>query len=78
MEEVKINTPAGEMPKFKALEQRSDFIKSRSEYKNGLIIIFEQSAEKTLVRSNYNWIQNSDGSLTPDYSSPNPNFRDEK
>lgn len=77
MAEVKINTPK-ELPKFKALEQRADYIRSRAEYSNGLILITELNANgETYLHSNYNWIQNADGSLTPDYRSLNPNFVDE-
>ncbi|KRL97472.1 hypothetical protein [Liquorilactobacillus satsumensis] len=73
---VKINTPK-EMPAdFKVLEQRADFIKSRTKYSNGLVLIFEQTAEETTLHSNYNWIQEADGSLTPNYNSQNSNFID--
>lgn len=75
--QTKLNTPH-EMPKSTILEQRPDFIKSRFEYSNGLILIMEEYADETTVHSNYNWIKNSDESLTPDYSSPDLHFIDER
>lgn len=76
--QLKVNTP-GEMPaSFKVIEQRADFIKQRSEYSNGLIIITEQTAKDITVNSNYNWIKESDGSVTPDYNSPNADFVDQR
>ncbi|WP_137597481.1 hypothetical protein [Paucilactobacillus kaifaensis] len=76
--QTKINSPK-EMPITKDfLEQRPDYIKSRFEWSNGLILITEIDAEGTTVHSNYNWIQEIDGSLTPDYASPNSNFVDVK
>ncbi|ODP93244.1 hypothetical protein [Levilactobacillus brevis] len=75
--EIKINTPK-EMPKdFKVIEQRADFIKARSEYSNGLILIIEQTAGKATLHSNFNWIKQADGSFTPNYDSPNNNFQDQ-
>ncbi|MEO3410265.1 hypothetical protein ABGN28_08340 [Levilactobacillus brevis] len=75
--EIKINTPKG-MPKdFKVIEQRADFVKERYEYSNGLILIIEQTAGKATLLSNFNWIKQADGSLTPNYDSPNNNFQDQ-
>ena len=74
--QIRLNTPH-EMPNHQTLEQRADYIKSREEYSTGLIIIFEVVAGETTVHSNFGWIQEADGSLTPDYNSPNQNFVDE-
>lgn len=73
---AKINTP-DEMPKTRVLEQRADYLKVRSEYSNGLIIIQEATPEKVHVHSNFKWIPESDGSLTPNYNVKNLDFIDE-
>jgi len=77
LESYKINTP-NELPQFEKFEQRPDFIKARSTYSNGLILITEQTATEITLSANFNWIKESDGSLTPDYNSPNKDFVDIK
>lgn len=74
--EMKIDPGVSTMPKVDVLEQRADYIKSRSEYSNGFIMISEVKAEKVSVSVNYNLIRQLDGTLTPDFSSPNSNFVD--
>lgn len=50
---------------YEILEQRADYIKTRSVYPNGLILTFEQTAEGVSLDSNWAFRQESDGSLTP-------------
>lgn len=73
---AKINTP-NEEPKTKVLAQKADYVKARSEYSNGLILIYEATPEEVHVHSNFKWILESDGSLTPNYSLKNPDFIDD-
>lgn len=74
--ELNINPGVSELPKVDVLEQRSDYIKSRSEYSNGFIMINEIKADGVSVSVNYNLIKELDGTLTPNFDSPNPNFKD--
>lgn len=74
--EMHINAGTTSLPKVDVLEQRSDYIKSRSEYSNGFILISEIKAGEVTVMPNYNLIQHQDGTLTPDFNSPNSDFVD--
>lgn len=74
--EQKINTPA-EMPETTILAQKANYIKARSQYSNGLIIISEVSDGSATISSNYNWILEKDNSLTPNMSSRNQSFIDD-
>lgn len=76
--ELEIKPGVKELPKTTILEEREGYIRSRSEYSNGLILLFEVTEEGTKVCPNYNLIQQSDGSFTPNFSSPNQSFIDEK
>jgi len=74
--EMKINPGVSGFPEVKVLEFRPGYIKSRSEYSNGFIFISEISGEKITVDSNFNLIQEEDGSFKPNFDSPNTNFVD--
>ena len=66
------------MPKNKVLEQRKDYIRNRAEYSNGFIVIMEVTSTGSTTHPNFNLVQQVDGSFTPNFSSPNPEFKDEK
>ena len=76
--EWKIDPGVRELPKVDVIEQRSDYIKSRSEYSNGFIMINEVTAEGVSLSANYHLIQESDGTIKPDFNNPNHSFVDVK
>lgn len=76
--EWKIDPGVKELPKVDVIEQRSDYIKSRSEYSNGFIMINEVTSEGVSLSANYHLIQESDGTLKPDFNNPNHGFVDVK
>lgn len=76
--EIKINPGVSGMPKTTILEKRTDYIRSRAEYSNGLILLMEVSDSSVNVNPNFNLVQQPDGSFTPNFSSPNLQFVDEK
>lgn len=75
MAQVKMNTPH-ELPKVTILEQTPERIYSRQEYSNGFILVTDITLEGIKAVSNFNWIIEADGSVSPNYSSPNPDFVD--
>lgn len=77
MPQLKLNAPK-EMPKFDIIEQTPERILSRAEYSNGLIIIFDMTANNVQISPNYNTVLNEDGSLDFDMTSPNQEFQDVK
>ena len=60
MVHLKIN-----LEQFEVLEQTPTFVKTRTTYPNGLVLTLEQTAEEISVDTNWQWRQESDGSLTP-------------
>lgn len=74
--EIKINPGVSGLPVVKVLEQRADYIKSRSEYSNGFIFISEVRAGIINFDPNFNLKQEPDGTYSPDFSSPNTSFKD--
>lgn len=74
----RIDPGVSELPKVDVIEQRSDYIKSRSEYSNGFIMINEINAGSVSLSANFHLIQDLDGTLRPDFDNPNHNFIDVK
>ncbi|WP_353990054.1 hypothetical protein ABVF11_02185 [Pediococcus argentinicus] len=73
---AKINTPK-EMPQMTVLEQTSTRIHTRFEFSNGFIMVTDMTSNGDIeVSSNYNWIVESDGSISPNYDSKNLDFID--
>jgi len=76
--EWKIDPGVRELTKVDDIEQRSDYIKSRSECSYGFIMIIEVTTEVVSLGANYHLIQESDGTIKPDFNNPNHSFVDVK
>jgi len=76
--QMEINPGVSSLPKVDVIEQKHDYIKSRSEYSNGFIMISEIKADEIKISINYNLIEGTNGVFTPDFNSPNHNFVDVK
>lgn len=73
---LSIHTPGG-LPQIEQCEENGH-LAQRTEYSNGWILITKWRANKQLwFDSNYSLTNLPDGSLTPLYDHPNPDFVDQ-
>lgn len=75
--ELKINTKSP-VKENTIIDQKADFIKSRTEFENGFIIISTVSPEGIYLDHSHKFKKELDGSLTPILNNKNPNFKDIK
>lgn len=73
---MRINTP-NELPRVDIVDRSKNRLYSRHEYSNGWILITEMTAENIEISSNYKLIKKDDGTYSPDFNSPDLNFREQ-